>query len=65
MELVDGVEIVESLPLVYLRDVKALVLSDLHLGFEEEAASQGMFIPRIQLRKSLEVLRRGLEATDA
>ena len=65
MELVEGVEVVESLPLVYLRSIKALVLSDLHLGFEEEAANQGMFIPRIQLRRSLEVLRRGLEATNA
>lgn len=65
VELVEGIEIVESLPLVYLRSAKALVLCDLHLGFEEEAANQGMYIPRIQLRKSLEVLRRGLDTTDA
>jgi putative SbcD/Mre11-related phosphoesterase len=65
IELAPGVEVVEDLPVVYVRRLKAVVLADLHLGFEEEAARQGVFIPRIQLFRSLEVLRRSLEETDA
>ena len=64
-EPVPGVEIVGSLPLVYVRRLNAIVLADLHLGFEEEAARQGYYVPRIQLRRALEVLRRGLEETGA
>ena len=65
IELAPGVEVVGDLPAVYVRRLRALVLADLHLGFEEEAAQQGYFVPRIQLLRSLEVLRRGLEETDA
>ncbi|RLG18326.1 phosphoesterase, partial [Nanoarchaeota archaeon] len=34
MELFKGVEIVDSFPALYLRDLNLLVISDLHLGFE-------------------------------
>lgn len=65
IELVPGVEVVGDLPAVYVRRLRAVVLADLHLGFEEEAAKQGVFIPRIQLLRSLEVLRRSLDETGA
>jgi len=60
--------IVSGTPFLYIGNSKTLVLSDLHLGFEE-AASRGLsyslrgvsgytaiFLPRIQLRKTLNTL---------
>ncbi|KSW12658.1 phosphoesterase [Pyrodictium occultum] len=60
-----GIETVGDLPAVYVRRLNALVLADTHLGFEEEAAKQGLYVPRIQLLRTLEVLREGLDSTGA
>ncbi|ABM80143.1 metallophosphoesterase [Hyperthermus butylicus] len=65
LEIAPGVEVVGDLPAVYVRRLNALVVADLHLGFEEEAARQGYFIPRVQLLRSLDVVRRGLNETGA
>jgi len=64
-EPVPGVEIVSSLPAVYVRGINAIVVADLHLGFEEEAAQQGYFLPRIQLSRAREVLREAIDSTGA
>jgi putative SbcD/Mre11-related phosphoesterase len=68
--LIPGVDvnIVVGTPFIYIRESETLVLSDLHLGFEE-AASRGLsytlrgvsgyaaiFLPRIQLRRALSML---------
>jgi len=68
--LLPGVDlnIVAGTPFIYMKETKTLVLSDLHLGFEE-AASRGLsyslrgvsgytaiFLPRIQLRRTLSML---------
>jgi len=68
--------VVSGTPFIYIGDSKTLVLSDLHLGFEE-AASRGLsyslrgvsgytaiFLPRIQLRKTLSMLSLVLEELD-
>jgi putative SbcD/Mre11-related phosphoesterase len=60
--------IVVGTPFIYIRGSKTLVLSDLHLGFEE-ASSRGLsynlrgssgytaiYLPRIQLRRTLSML---------
>lgn len=65
MELAPGVEVVASLPAIYVRRIGAVVIADTHLGFEEEAARQGFFVPRIQLARTLEVLGRALDETGA
>lgn len=39
---------VSDLHCVYLRDESAVVVSDLHLGFEEEMNLHGLFLPKLQ-----------------
>ncbi|MCC6045779.1 MAG: metallophosphoesterase [Ignisphaera sp.] len=58
---------VEDLPLAYLAlsDNKALLLADIHLGFEEYMATKGVFLPRLQLKKVIEVIERGLSTINA
>lgn len=68
-----GVYVIPGSPLIYLKDIDAIVLSDLHLGFEEAAArgldysygrktrSVGMFLPRIQLKRIIDILTNVFE----
>lgn len=39
---------ISELHCIYLRDISAAVVSDLHLGFEEEMNLHGLFLPKLQ-----------------
>jgi metallophosphoesterase superfamily enzyme len=39
---------ISDLYCVYLQDISAVVISDLHLGFEEEMNLHGLFLPKLQ-----------------
>ncbi len=39
---------ISDLHCIYLRDISAAVVSDLHLGFEEEMNLHGLFLPKLQ-----------------
>lgn len=56
MELVPGVEIAGVSPALYVRKYRALIIADTHIGYEDELASKGVFIPRFQLRRVIELL---------
>ncbi len=45
-----GVMLEEGLPAVYVEHANTVVIADVHLGYEEEMASTGVYLPRIQLR---------------
>lgn len=64
MEIAEGLEIIAELPVLYVRHHKTLILADTHIGFEEEMADQGVFIPPFQLRKVMDVLEAALNAVD-
>lgn len=51
-----GVVLEEGLPAVYVEHADAVVIADVHLGYEEEMAGVGVFLPRAQLRRALELL---------
>jgi putative SbcD/Mre11-related phosphoesterase len=48
MRIKKGIEIVENYPAIFLEPIDTLVLADLHLGFERELASRGVFLPHFQ-----------------
>jgi len=58
MELFRGIEIIENFPALYIEKISAVVIADLHLGFEGIAAEEGIFIPKIQFKKELEVIKK-------
>jgi len=64
MEISDGVEIVGELPVVYIKQYRALVLADTHIGFEEDMADKGFYIPRFQLRRVLDILEKALNLVE-
>ncbi len=58
MELISGVSVVNSTPVLYIKQLNAVVFADSHLGFEEEMAKHGLNLPRYQLRKLLNILNQ-------
>src|SRR3989449_11491153 len=64
LEVAKGVEATRDFAL-FLRNERALVISDLHLGFEGALAEQGVSIPRFQRRVILERLGKMLDRTKA
>ncbi|RLF32017.1 MAG: hypothetical protein DRM98_04595, partial [Thermoplasmata archaeon] len=55
-KIFDVIEVVEPFPVVYIESLNMLVIADLHLGYETAAAEEGMFIPKIQYKKTVEDL---------
>jgi len=41
---------------IYLPDIKAIVISDLHLGYEESLGRQGVLVPRTQFKQIIKRL---------
>ncbi len=57
MNINKDMEIIEGLPILFVRSLSALVCSDLHLGYEGVAADKGILVPKINFRKIKEQLR--------
>ncbi len=64
-KLIEGIYAVADAPAIYMPKHDALVVADIHLGFEEEMASKGVFLPRMQVRRALQVLAKCQELVNA
>ncbi|HEY5606399.1 MAG TPA: metallophosphoesterase, partial [Thermoplasmata archaeon] len=64
IEVAKGIEATRDYA-VFLREERALVISDLHLGFEGALAEQGVSIPRFQRKVILERLGAMLDRVKA
>lgn len=64
MMLSRDVELIEGLPLAYIKSLNALVASDLHLGYESHMARSGVFVPKVNLRKILSDLEKGINGRE-
>jgi len=56
MEILEGIEIIDLA--LYIKKEKTLILSDLHIGYEEMLNKQGILIPRHQLKDIVDKLDR-------
>ncbi len=65
MRINDDVELVEGLPIAYIKSIDAIAVADLHLGYESHMAKNGVFIPKANLKKILAELSKGLKETGA
>jgi len=64
-KLVEGVYSIDDAPAVYIPRYSIIAVADIHLGFEEEMASKGVFLPRIQVKRAINVINKCLERTSA
>jgi putative SbcD/Mre11-related phosphoesterase len=65
MELWGEIEILEPWPAIYVRKIDAIVIADLHLGYEGIMAEQGIFIPKVQFEREMEILKKIVERQKA
>ena len=65
MNITEDIEIIEGLPILFVRSMSALVCSDLHLGYEGVAADKGIMIPKTNFRKIKEQLGKAQEHAHA
>ncbi|MCD6571718.1 MAG: metallophosphoesterase, partial [Thermoplasmata archaeon] len=65
MKITDAVEIIDSYPAAYIKPLDAIVIADLHLGYETIAAENGVFLPKIQYSKTIEKMRKIISKIDA
>ena len=56
MILEKNIEILEGLPVIYIKSLSAIVCSDLHLGYEGVVAERGTFLPKTNLNHILSIL---------
>jgi hypothetical protein len=59
--ILDDIEIIEPYPAVFIEAIDALIISDLHLGYEGIMAEQGIFMPKVQFKKEMNALGEILE----
>ncbi|BDC19921.1 metallophosphoesterase [Acidianus sp. HS-5] len=58
IEIEKGVYIEGDIPAVYIKSIDTAVISDVHIGYEEEMARKGIFLPRVQKKKFLDVVNK-------
>ncbi len=63
MLLSKDVEILDGLPVLFIRPLSALVCSDLHLGYEGVMADSGSFLPKINLKNAKLILSKAAKET--
>ncbi len=61
MMIYDDIEAIEPHPVLYLGSIDAFIIADLHLGYEVLSSEHGLSIPKIQFKKSIEILNQVLK----
>ncbi|MEM4476436.1 MAG: metallophosphoesterase family protein, partial [Desulfurococcaceae archaeon] len=59
-KIFDSIYAVSDTRTLYIDGINVLVLADAHLGFEEDMARSGFFIPRAQLLKAINYVEKAL-----
>ena len=65
VRLNDDVELLDGLPVVFIKSLNAIVVADLHLGYEGVMAKRGLFLPKVNLKRIFEVLKKAINRTQA
>ncbi len=56
MKIFEDIYAVEPYPVLYLEDIDSLAIADLHLGYEVLSSEHGLSIPKIQFKKSMDMI---------
>jgi putative SbcD/Mre11-related phosphoesterase len=64
LKLNKDIEIIQDLPLIYIKKLSAVACSDLHLGYESFMASEGAFIPKKNLKSIKEAFSKAASKRD-
>jgi hypothetical protein len=61
MRILGKFDVIEPYPAVYIRDIDAIALSDLHLGYEAIMVENGVFLPKVQFKREMKIVSGVLE----
>jgi len=61
----DDIELIDGLPVIHIKSLNALVVADLHLGYEGVMAKKGVLLPKVNLKKIMAALTTALVKTRA
>lgn len=65
MELTEDVELLEGMPVMFIKSISTIVIADPHLGYEGVMAKRGIFIPKVNLKHICKIIKSSLELTGA
>ncbi len=65
MRLNDDVELLDGLPVIFIKSINSLVIADPHLGYEGVMAKKGVLIPKVNLKHICAILEKSIKATGA
>ncbi len=65
MRIGKDLEIIDGLPLLYIKSLNAIACSDLHLGYEGVMADKGTFLPKVNFNNIKRNIPEALEQTGA
>jgi putative SbcD/Mre11-related phosphoesterase len=65
MKLNKDIELLDGMPIAFIKSLDALVIADSHLGYEGVMAKQGMLIPKVNLKKLIASLSDAIKMTKA
>lgn len=58
IEIQEGIFIESDLPVLYIKPLDSIVVSDIHIGYEEEMSKKGIFLPKMQRKKFLSIVEK-------
>ncbi len=56
MQLTEDIELIEGLPIIYIKSLESLVISDSHFGYEGIIAKSGIYVPKVNLKKIQKII---------
>jgi len=60
LEIAKGIQIDEDLPVLFIKNINSIVLSDVHIGYEGEMSKKGIYIPRIQKKRFINIVNKAI-----
>ncbi len=65
MRIDRDVELVEGLPMAFIKSINSIAVADLHLGYEGRMAKSGVFIPKANLKRIMKDIGGAIDSTGA
>ncbi len=65
MMLTDDIELLDGMPIAFIKSLNSIVASDFHLGYEGAMTKSGVFAPKVNLNKIMEILEKAISRTGA
>ncbi|ARM77177.1 metallophosphoesterase [Acidianus manzaensis] len=61
IEISEGIFIEGDLPVIYLKPLDSIILSDVHIGYEEEMSRKGIFLPKVQRKRFINIVEKSIK----